>query len=791
MTLPCVRLTLPPLLLLLCVLAPGPTRAEDGFEVAELPTWVEPTAVDTGRTLRAEDAVSGVHLLLSEQQVRVGPEHTENFHRNVRKVVSIRGVETGSQLQVVFSAAYERLRLHGLWRTRDGVRTQLLRAEDVKLLQQERALDERIYRDERTAVVFLQDVRVGDVLEEAYTLEEAHPLFRGHYVDGFLLVKDVPVGHLLHRVLVPESLKLHVKNHALELAPTVRTVEGQREYRWERRDLRPPTLESGIPKDLRVLPSVQVSSFGSWAEVAAWGLALQEGLEGSAELEARAATLRALPSEEARFLAAVRFVQDEVRYLGIEIGPNTHKPHAPGQVLAQRFGDCKDKALLLIHLLRALDIPAHMALVHSVRQGGVAEMHPSPHAFNHAIVRAQVAGRTEWVDATLTLQRGALGKRSPVPYARALVLAPGTTGLEAIPHPVPGAPAVDVHYRLSLEDSGSGTFHITTRYAGASADALRAWVAHFSAEQRATQQLDRRRGLLSHLTQVAPPALTDDEQANVMTMEEQYTVEKAWDSGAVGISLGVVSLQLSRPDPAEKRTFPLALAHPIHVRERWEVQAGTMGSLDVREKTVDGPASRFVSSLHHGPSGLVLEGEYQTLADRVTLADLPRHIDAEEEMQGLLGITLPAPASAVVSRKPGNWEPSRTTSLLISLGVLVTVGGLLLGVPGRLRRWAQERKLRKKVRPLPKVPSLPVRKPQENPEPSAPIVVDGSEEQLEAAIREQRCTCGGTFVRAPDILRLAGTGSDGPKLRVIGRTTVRLRCMSCETLRVLTLDVQG
>lgn len=136
------------------------------------------------------------------------------------------------------------------------------------------------------------------------------------------------------------------------------------------------------------------------------------------------------------------------------------------------------------------------------------------------------------------------------------------------------------------------------------------------------------------------------------------------------------------------------------------------------------------------------------------------------------------------------WEPSRTTSLLISTGVLVTLGVLLLNVPRRLRRWSQERKPRKKTRPVPKVPTLLVRKPQEAAPPSSPLLVDGSEEQLEAAIREQRCTCGGPFVRAPDIARLAGTGSEGPRPRVVGRTTVRLRCMNCEEPRVLSFDVR-
>src|SRR5689334_5567238 len=145
-------------LLLLSVLATLPAHAgEAGVTLTEPPSWVEPTRVDTERPLREQDAVSGLHLLLSEKQVRVSPEMTERFVRQVRRVVSSRGVETGSELRVTFSNSHERLRLHGIWRTRDGVRTQLLRAEDVKLLHQERELDMGIYSDERTALVFLQD----------------------------------------------------------------------------------------------------------------------------------------------------------------------------------------------------------------------------------------------------------------------------------------------------------------------------------------------------------------------------------------------------------------------------------------------------------------------------------------------------------------------------------------------------------------------------------------------------------------------------------------------------------
>ncbi|HZH14716.1 MAG TPA: DUF3857 domain-containing protein [Archangium sp.] len=773
---------LPRLLLLLSVLATLPARAEEaGVPLTEPPSWVEPTRVDTERPLREQDAVSGLHVLLSEEQVRVSPEMTERFVRRVRRVVSSRGVETGSKLEVKFSNTHERLRLHGVWRTRDGVRTQLLRAEDVKVIQQEERLDMGIYSDERTALAFLQDVRAGDLLDESWTEEEAHPLFRGHHLDAISLADEAPVAHFVHRLLVPADLKLHFKTHgAAAAAPTVREVGGQREYRWERKDMPTFTGEDGVPDDLEVWPHVQVSSFQSWEEVATWGLALHEGQPGSPELTALAESWRSLPTEEARFLAAVRFVQDEVRYLGIELGPNTHQPHAPGQVLAQRFGDCKDKALLLATLLRPLGIPAHVALVHSRLRGGVASKLPSPYAFNHAIVRAQVAGRTEWVDATMTHRRGRLGARSPLPYAQALVLAPGTTTLESIPQPLPEGPEVDAHYVLSVKDDGTGTLTVTHRYTRTEADTARSWLASLSAEQLTTQSRDLRRALFPKLESEGTPRVQDDTDANTVTLEERYTLTDAWAGGGLSVAATRVSGELVLPRRTEGRIHPVEVDHPTHLRVRWEVHADSLLNVAPSEKTVEGPASRLEMSVVPRFGGFTYQVEYRSLADRVAPDALARHVEAVKEMGSQLGISFAAPVGVVpASSTSKDAQLSRNTSLAISGVFLLVVGALVLGIPRRLRQFMHERKVRKAA------PLRPVRHLRAQ-EQGATVMVVENLDQADQRIRGERCSCGGTFERVPDALQLRHTGSDGRSI-----TVLRVRCTSCRAPQFLSFDVRA
>ena len=77
--------------------------------------------------------------------------------------------------------------------------------------------------------------------------------------------------------------------------------------------------------------------------------------------------LRALPSNEERVVAALEFVQSEIRYFSVSLGENSHRPASPDIVLKRRYGDCKDKSLLLMTLLDELKIPSKVVLLTHIR----------------------------------------------------------------------------------------------------------------------------------------------------------------------------------------------------------------------------------------------------------------------------------------------------------------------------------------------------------------------------------------------------------------------------------------
>jgi len=95
-----------------------------------------------------------------------------------------------------------------------------------------------------------------------------------------------------------------------------------------------------------------------------------------------------------RIRALADFVQSAIVYLEITEDRDLVagiRPHAPADVLRNRYGDCKDKATLLVSLLRSCGEEARLALVTAGNPLTVEEQWPSPN-FNHAVVLIKADG---------------------------------------------------------------------------------------------------------------------------------------------------------------------------------------------------------------------------------------------------------------------------------------------------------------------------------------------------------------------------------------------------------------
>jgi hypothetical protein len=96
-----------------------------------------------------------------------------------------------------------------------------------------------------------------------------------------------------------------------------------------------------------------------WEKIGTWyqGLAAPES-EGGTDISAEARSVAGDGDFMARLSKVADFMQQQVRYVGIEIGIGNLQPHAAEEVFRNRYGDCKDKATLMVSMLSAVGIRA-------------------------------------------------------------------------------------------------------------------------------------------------------------------------------------------------------------------------------------------------------------------------------------------------------------------------------------------------------------------------------------------------------------------------------------------------
>lgn len=713
--------------------SPARARGREGqWRVAPEASWVVPSPVAPKERAPADESVDD--YLLDDTQVRVSAKTVE-YYRHLRyRPRSPSQVEAGSQLEVDFNPAFERLVIHSARVERDGRVVARLAADEVKVAQREKGLEERIYDGALTALLFLHDVRVGDVIDYAYTVEGANPVLGGKYVTAFSIADRAFTASWRRRILMPEGRSLTIKNHGTELAPVIATGGGWRVYTWERRDLLPIEPDDDLPSWFDPAPSIEAGEFGSWADVAAL-FAPNYADPGSPNqaMAAQIAKLRAMRgTADDRLLAATRFVQDEIRYLGMELNVGGHRPFAPATVLERRFGDCKDKSVLLVTLLRALGFDAKIALVNTARRRALDDALPSPLAFNHAIVQVTVGGQSQFIDPTISYQRGPLSVRYSLDYERALILSPDTRNLAPIPRPRLTEANHVVHELLILGDDGhSGNLDVETTFRGNAADRMRAVFATQTRREISREYLNYYSKENPTVTQTADLEVFDDDRRDVITVRERYHVAELWKEGQHHLTATPLDDFLVAPR-IKLRTMPYAIDFPLNVRFEALVQFPINPRID--PETIDIADDHLHFRFESRASGreLSLRYELQSLADSVAPAKAPRFFQVQDEIAAHAGYILYAPGAAPAATAEPSWHRTSRVGGLIVISIPALVG--LVFAVRSIGRISKRRRFQKRNRLGPG-------------EGAATAIAAAATDDLGARVEELRCSCGARYRR--------------------------------------------
>ncbi len=585
---------------------------------------------------------------------RDDPRQTTFYERIVYQINNASGLDSSDPVSVEFDPTYQRVELHQVHIIRDNETIdQLSDGKNIKMLQRETQLDDGLYDGHQTLHLILDDQRVGDIVEYSYSIIGANPVFGDHVFGWSRLQAGVPVGNYFFRLQYPQQKNVVTKMYADTIAVEETINNGFRQLTWQNTNTEPTDYQSDVPSSYMATTYLQYSDFDQWQDVAAWAAPLYTLPEDSSPLiKAKADSIKSgNRTLEAQVEAVIGFVQDEIRYTGINSGIGGFVPDSPSTILQRRFGDCKDKAILITALLRELGVTAYPALVHSYNGTGLISNNylPAPDVFDHMIISLPFQDKTYWIDGTITLQGSTLDGLHQGDYHAALVPQQATLGLQVYDTRQAHASRKIVVEEYTLFDNidrRASELVVTTELHGSEAESIRRTLQQRGVDDLQDSYLEFYQERFDTASLASEMQVDDSRDTNIVTLVEHYLIDDAWHLSEqsngqqqeyiLDIDGYSVYYALSVPDNT-RRTQPFAQRNPVNVDHRIILTDSDGWQIEPTRFEIDNSYFTYTSEISAAGDRLSLNYRLTSKQDVVTVADSKPYINDLRELRADTG----------------------------------------------------------------------------------------------------------------------------------------------------------
>jgi hypothetical protein len=389
-----------------CVLACVPPALAGG----DAPAWMHALV---NAPLPAYDDKTDAVLLYSETSVTV--VSTDKIRTQVReayKILRPNGRERGT-VAVYFNPERKIKSLHGWCIPAQGKDYELKDKDAIEVAPNTDGGE--LVSDTKYKVLRIPAADVGNIVGYEYEVEE-QPLFLQNI---WVFQETDPVRESHYSLELPPGWEFKASwlNHP-EIAPT---QAGNNSWQWKVSDVSGMRRETFMPPFRGVAGQMILSFFATggpnvkantdWNAMGKWYFNLVgERVAASAEIKQQVGTLTASQSTQLQKMQAIaKFVQDDIRYVAIELGIGGMQPHSAPDVFSHRYGDCKDKATLVRSMLHEIDVESYYVVINHER-GSVTRDMPAHDGFDHVITAIKLPDGMSDPSLIATIQHPKLGR---------------------------------------------------------------------------------------------------------------------------------------------------------------------------------------------------------------------------------------------------------------------------------------------------------------------------------------------------------------------------------------------
>jgi tetratricopeptide (TPR) repeat protein len=482
------------------------------------------------------------------------------------RVQSDAGVQALGELKFGYNSANEEINIQYVRVRKPDGSVVTADASAAKEITPDIEHDAPVYTDFKQKSVTVPSLQAGDLLEYDVQTRLKSPLAAGEfwYAQNFLAGPIVFDESL--EVNLPEGRAVKIVSPGGEYATA--HDSGRVIYTWKHAQLTHPAADE-LKKDVEDAksksPDVEFTTFKGWDDVAQWYAKLEQGRsEPTPEIRAKVAELtQSKTTELDKIQPLYDYVAKNIRYVSLSFGVGRYQPHPAGEVFANKYGDCKDKAILLAAMLRAAGISSDVALIPATRQ--LDETMPSPSQFDHVITAVPEGEKLVWMDSTgevapFRLLLATLRDKS------ALLVAPDGKGrIVTTPADPPFLASQNVETTGAVSDLGklSGTVRYTVR--GDQEVLLRLAFRHTAQAEwkQIGDAILRRDGLNAEATSVETSDPSDTRTPFEITIHFNEDGFLSWSSKEATVKLPLLAIGL--PRTTEDNAAPIELGSPLGV----------------------------------------------------------------------------------------------------------------------------------------------------------------------------------------------------------------------------------
>ncbi|MBI4706842.1 MAG: DUF3857 domain-containing protein [Candidatus Omnitrophica bacterium] len=350
---------------------------------------------------------AGALVLLCEEESKVSSDGTQLTQAHyLIKILNDRGKEDFSETQINYDSTFERVEL-------EYARTILPDATvaDVgsrHIRDVSRYLNFPLYSNARVRIISFPEVCEGAVIEYKFKIYNNELINKKDFVLPYPLQIKEPLLRASFLLTVPSENSLNIKtindkfnDFGAVIAPKKELLQKTTTYRWEFENIPQIMPEPNMPPDSEINPTILISSFKNWREIYDWwwGLA-KDKISADTQIKKKTAELIKNKNNDLDKARAIyNYCAQDIRYVAVEYGQAGYEPHKAEDIFKNKYGDCKDQAILLVTMLREAGLTAWPVLIATKDNYNLDKEFPAV-LFNHCIAAVSLKEGVVFLDPT-------------------------------------------------------------------------------------------------------------------------------------------------------------------------------------------------------------------------------------------------------------------------------------------------------------------------------------------------------------------------------------------------------